>query len=71
MRIGKKLQKFLLFTIALFFAATLLINLTNFHNYFGFNRADIQDKVVALTYDDGPYPPYTNQLLDIFRSLPS
>ncbi len=22
-------------------------------------------KVVALTYDDGPYPPYTNQLLDI------
>ena len=20
---------------------------------------------MALTYDDGPYPPYTNQLLDI------
>jgi peptidoglycan-N-acetylglucosamine deacetylase len=66
MRIGKNFRKLLLFTIALFFAATLLIKITKFHNFFGINRADIQEKVVALTYDDGPYPPYTNQLLDIF-----
>ncbi|WP_333383480.1 polysaccharide deacetylase family protein [Microcoleus sp. POL10_C6] len=65
MRIGKNLQKFLLFTIALFFAVSLLIKVTKFHNYFGINRADTDVKVVALTYDDGPYPPYTNQLLDI------
>ncbi|WP_445248877.1 polysaccharide deacetylase family protein [Microcoleus sp. OTE_8_concoct_300] len=65
MRIGKILQKFLLFTIALFFAVSLLIKVTKFHNYFGINRADTEVKVVALTYDDGPYPPYTNQLLDI------
>jgi peptidoglycan-N-acetylglucosamine deacetylase len=65
MRIGKNFKKFLLFTIALFFAATLLIKVTKFHNVFGINRADTQDKVVALTYDDGPYPPYTNQILDI------
>ncbi|MBE9096031.1 polysaccharide deacetylase family protein [Tychonema sp. LEGE 07203] len=65
MRIGKNLQKFLLLTVAFFFAATVLINVTNFHNYFGINRADTGEKVVALTYDDGPYPPYTNQLLDI------
>ena len=65
MRIGKNLQKFLLFTIALFFAVSLLIKVTKFHNYFGINRADTEVKVVALTYDDGPYPPYTNQLLDI------
>ncbi|MGB3263085.1 MAG: polysaccharide deacetylase family protein [Microcoleus sp.] len=65
MRIGKKIQKFLLLTVAFFFAATVLINVTNFHNYFGINRADTGEKVVALTYDDGPYPPYTNQLLDI------
>ncbi|MEG3976677.1 polysaccharide deacetylase family protein [Microcoleus sp. herbarium8] len=65
MRIGKKIQKFLLLTVAFFFAATVLINVTNFHNYFGINRADTKEKVVALTYDDGPYPPYTNQLLDI------
>ncbi|MEG3931128.1 MULTISPECIES: polysaccharide deacetylase family protein [unclassified Microcoleus] len=65
MRIGKILQKFLLFTIALFFAVSLLIKVTKFHNYFGINRADTEVKVVALSYDDGPYPPYTNQLLDI------
>jgi len=65
MRIGKFLQKFLLFTIALFFAVSLLIKVTNFPNYFGLNRADTEVKVVALTYDDGPSSPYTNQLLDI------
>ena len=65
MRIGKNLQKFLLFTIGLFFAASLLIKVTKFHNYFGINRADTEVKVVALTYDDGPYASYTNQLLDI------
>ena len=65
MRIGKILQKFLLFTIALFFAVSLLIKVTKFHNYFGINRADTEVKVVALTYDDGPSSPYTNQLLDI------
>ncbi|MEG4021471.1 polysaccharide deacetylase family protein [Microcoleus sp. S13C4] len=42
-----------------------MIKVTKFHNYFGINRADTEVKVVALTYDDGPYPPYTNQLLDI------
>jgi len=65
MRIGKFLQKFLLFTIALFFAVSLLIKVTKFHNYFGINRADTEEKVIALTYDDGPSFPYTNQLLDI------
>jgi peptidoglycan/xylan/chitin deacetylase (PgdA/CDA1 family) len=65
MRIGKNLQKFLLLAVALFFAVSLLIKVTKFHNYFGVNRADTQEKVVALTYDDGPYPPYTNQLLDV------
>jgi peptidoglycan-N-acetylglucosamine deacetylase len=65
MRIGKNLKKFLLLAIALFFAATLLIKVTKFHNFFGINRADTQEKVVALTYDDGPYPPYTKQILDV------
>jgi peptidoglycan/xylan/chitin deacetylase (PgdA/CDA1 family) len=65
MRIGKLLPKFLLFTLALFLAVSLLIKVTKFHNYFGINRADTEVKVVALTYDDGPSSPYTNQLLDI------
>jgi len=64
MRIGKILQKFLLFTLALFFAVSLLIKVTKFHNYFGIQRADTEVKVVALTYDDGPSPS-TNHLLDI------
>jgi peptidoglycan/xylan/chitin deacetylase (PgdA/CDA1 family) len=65
MRIGKILQKFLLFTLALFFAVSLLIKVTKFHNYFGIHGVDTEEKVVALTYDDGPSPPSTNQLLDI------
>ena len=65
MRIGKVLQKFLLFTLALFFAVSLLIKVTKFYDDFGIKRADTEVKVVALTYDDGPSSPYTNQLLDI------
>jgi hypothetical protein len=26
------------------------------------NHVDAKEKVVALTYDDGPNPPYTNQV---------
>jgi peptidoglycan/xylan/chitin deacetylase (PgdA/CDA1 family) len=65
MRMGKILQKFLLFTLALFFAVSLLIKVTKFYNDFGIKRANTEVKVVALTYDDGPSSPYTNQLLDI------
>jgi peptidoglycan/xylan/chitin deacetylase (PgdA/CDA1 family) len=65
MRSGKILQKFLLFTLALFFAVSLLIKVTKVQNSFGIKRADTEVKVVALTYDDGPSPPSTNQLLDI------
>lgn len=65
MRIGKIFPKFLLFTLALFFAVSLLIKVTKVQNYFGIKRADTEVKVVALTYDDGPSPPSTNQLLDI------
>ena len=28
-------------------------------------HADTQRKVIALTFDDGPYPPYTQQLLNV------
>ena len=68
MRIGKILPKFLLFTLALFFAVSLLIKVTKFYDDFGIKRADTEGKVVALTYDDGPSSPYTNQLLDILDS---
>lgn len=31
------------------------------------NQVDTAQKVIALTYDDGPNPPYTNQLLDLLQ----
>lgn len=31
------------------------------------NHVDTKENVVALTYDDGPNPPYTNQLLNILE----
>jgi peptidoglycan/xylan/chitin deacetylase (PgdA/CDA1 family) len=29
------------------------------------SRVDTQERIVALTFDDGPNPPYTNQILNI------
>ena len=39
------------------------------HQVFGelVNHVHTKEKVVALTYDDGPNPPYTNQLLDLLE----
>lgn len=33
------------------------------------DRVKTQEKVVALTYDDGPNPPYTDRLLDVLNRL--
>ncbi len=35
------------------------------YSFFGIKRASIKEKAIALTYDDGPNPPYTNQILNI------
>ncbi|MFW5785223.1 MAG: polysaccharide deacetylase family protein [Chitinispirillaceae bacterium] len=32
-----------------------------------FNRVDVDRKLVALTYDDGPHAPYTDSILDILN----
>ncbi len=32
-----------------------------------FNHVDTEELVVALTYDDGPNPPYTNQLIGLLE----
>ena len=32
------------------------------------NSLPLSDKEVVLTFDDGPLPPYTNQILDILAS---
>jgi len=33
------------------------------------HRISTTDKVVALTYDDGPNPPYTDQILQVLQDL--
>lgn len=39
------------------------------NNVFGpvFSQGSREEKLVALTFDDGPYPPYTGQILDILK----
>ncbi|MDF2569294.1 MAG: pgdA 2 [Sporomusa sp.] len=32
-----------------------------------FSEVKTSQKLVALTFDDGPYPPYTGQILDVLR----
>jgi peptidoglycan-N-acetylglucosamine deacetylase len=65
----------ILLVIALIIVCTLkaLALLKKFTNNLEFqvfgelvNHVDTKEKAVALTYDDGPNPPYTNQLLDLF-----
>lgn len=34
-----------------------------------FTKINTQEPVVALTYDDGPNPPYTDQLIDLLNQL--
>jgi peptidoglycan-N-acetylglucosamine deacetylase len=45
----------------------ILVSLPPVQAFFGVSRVATQAKVVALTYDDGPYPPYTQQLLAILQ----
>ncbi|MGB3511504.1 MAG: tetratricopeptide repeat protein [Microcoleaceae cyanobacterium] len=35
------------------------------YDCFGIKRASVKEKAIALTYDDGPNPPYTNQIINI------
>lgn len=44
---------------------TTLTPLRQVQQFLGINRANTQELVMALTYDDGPNPPYTQQLLTV------
>lgn len=48
----------------LILAAVLVLRAPAMKYAFGVNRALTKQKVIALTYDDGPLPPYTLDLLD-------
>ena len=47
--------------------STLMLLWLFFKPPFGKNviRLDTEQRVVSLTFDDGPHPPYTDQLLDV------
>ncbi len=47
------------------------MKITKLTNFFGVTRAETTEKVVALTFDDGPLPPYTNQILDVLEKYQS
>jgi peptidoglycan/xylan/chitin deacetylase (PgdA/CDA1 family) len=60
---GLKMQTWVL--LAVLVLTAILVLRAPFMKYaFGVNRAITQEKVIALTYDDGPLPPYTLDLLD-------
>ncbi len=43
----------------------VVVPIANTSEFFGIRHIATSDKVVALTYDDGPLWPYTDQLLDL------
>lgn len=63
-----KFQKIVrwLLTVSVFLALMFaLSNVTRTQKFWGVDRVDTADPVVALTYDDGPAMPYTLQLLEV------
>ncbi|BAZ11995.1 polysaccharide deacetylase domain containing protein [Calothrix sp. NIES-4071] len=67
-------MKYLLIIIAVLFFTCLIFDKlakTSKYQLFGqyFTKIKTQEPVVALTYDDGPNPPYTEQLIDVLNQL--
>ena len=65
---------FLVFIALLFFLSRYLLNwLATSYKFqlFGemINCVDTNEKALALTYDDGPHSPYTDNLLDVLREF--
>src|SRR3990167_6424485 len=61
-----KIRRFLIQTISLAsLAAIFSTSLWAGGNTYSSIRTD--KKVISLTFDDGPTPPYTNQILDILK----
>lgn len=49
--------------------ALLLLAVLPGNSFYGsvLTHVDTKDKVIALTFDDGPYPPYTQELLTVLK----
>lgn len=58
----------LLLTLTVFYILNRLAKTPNFQIVGEFfNHVDTEELVVALTYDDGPNPPFTNQLITLLE----
>jgi peptidoglycan/xylan/chitin deacetylase (PgdA/CDA1 family) len=68
-RLRKKLALGFATMVACFLAFALYGYFSPISPVFGlvYYHADTTDKVVALTFDDGPNEPYTSQILDILK----
>jgi peptidoglycan/xylan/chitin deacetylase (PgdA/CDA1 family) len=55
--------------IIMFFAAFRKLIEARSFQFFGsiVHRVDVRKKIVALTFDDGPNPPFTDQILEALR----
>lgn len=64
---------FVLFSVVVGMLSTLLVVgwmiIPNSGQFYGraVHRVKTKEKIVALTFDDGPNPPFTNQILDVLK----
>lgn len=63
----KKTLLYIFLILLIFYYKNLSINA--FSNNYGrvINHGPKEEKAIALTFDDGPHPTYTNQILDILK----
>ena len=63
----KKTLLYIFLILLIFYYKNFSINA--FSNNYGrvINHGPKEEKVIALTFDDGPHPTYTNQILDILK----
>src|SRR5690554_5788271 len=69
----KKIPLLLILLLNIFLVLSIIypfsiaaINLNNNHSIV-VNQGSRREKVIALTFDDGPHPRYTNEILDLLK----
>lgn len=70
----EKEKRFFLVLLFIFFIAFIILNNTHvsivaIDNNYGkiVNHGSVEEHVIALTFDDGPHPKYTNEILDLLK----
>lgn len=63
----KKTLLYIFLILLIFYYKNLSINAFSNNYDRVINHGPKEEKVIALTFDDGPHPTYTNQILDILK----